>query len=83
LQARLYLGLTDCWHLFPDREGRHRFTWWDYRGGGWPRNAGLRIDHLLASSALAASCTSCEAHVGERGRKRPSDHVPVAAEFTM
>lgn len=81
LQALLDLGLTDCWRLFPDREERHRFTWWDYRAGGWPRNAGLRIDHLLASPALAETCTSCEAHVGERGRKRPSDHVPVVGEF--
>lgn len=81
LQALLDTGLTDCWRLFDDREGRHAFTWWDYRGGGWPRNAGLRIDHILASKPLTNICTSCEAHVGERGRKRPSDHVPVVAEF--
>src|SRR5699024_2028596 len=54
LQALLDLGLSDCWRLFPDREGRHRFTWWDYRAGGWPRNAGLRIDLMLASATLAA-----------------------------
>ncbi|HLQ86805.1 MAG TPA: exodeoxyribonuclease III [Salinisphaeraceae bacterium] len=83
LQALLDCGLQDCWRLFPEREGRRRFTWWDYRGGGWPRNAGLRIDHVLASTALAAVCSSCEAHVGERGRKRPSDHVPVVAEFEL
>lgn len=74
-------GLTDTWRLFPDREGRHRFTWWDYRDGGWARNAGLRLDHILASKALAESCRDCKAFVGERGRKRPSDHVPVVAEF--
>lgn len=82
LQALLDLGLQDCWRLFPEREGRHQFTWWDYRAGGWPRNAGLRIDHMLASSTLASTCNSCEAHVGERGRKRPSDHVPVVGEFS-
>lgn len=81
LQALQATGLTDTWQLFPDREGRHRFTWWDYRGGGWARNAGLRIDHILASPALAAICQDCKAHVGERGRKRPSDHVPVVATF--
>lgn len=81
LQALLDSGLVDCWRLFAEREGRHRFTWWDYRQGGWPRNAGLRIDHVLASRALAGTCSECEAHVGERGRKRPSDHVPVAAVF--
>ncbi len=81
LQTLLDAGLTDCWRLFDDREGRHRFTWWDYRSGGWARNAGLRIDHVLASNALAEHCTACDAHVGERGRKRPSDHVPVVAGF--
>ncbi|MDN5938001.1 MAG: exodeoxyribonuclease III, partial [Salinisphaera sp.] len=81
-EALLALGLTDSWRLFPDREERRRFTWWDYRAGGWARNAGLRIDHILASQALADTCAGCKAHVGERARKRPSDHVPVVAEFT-
>lgn len=81
LSAVMDTGLTDTWRLFPDREGRRRFTWWDYRGGGWARNAGLRIDHILASAPLAEACADCAAHVGERGRKRPSDHVPVVAEF--
>lgn len=83
LQALLDLGLTDTWRLFPDREERRRFTWWDYRNGGWARNAGLRIDHVLASKSLAENCSECKAYVGERGRKRPSDHVPVVADFSI
>ncbi len=83
LQSLLDLGLTDTWRLFPDREERRRFTWWDYRNGGWARNAGLRIDHILASKPLADACSECKAYVGERGRKRPSDHVPVVAEFNL
>lgn len=81
LQKLLEIGLADCWRLFDEREGRHRFTWWDYRNGGWARNAGLRIDHVLATPTLVKACRDCKAHVGERGRKRPSDHVPVVAEF--
>lgn len=83
LAALLDTGLTDTWRLFPDRKGRHAFTWWDYRGSGWARNAGLRIDHILASAALTEGCTDCAAFVGERGRKRPSDHVPVVATFEL
>ena len=83
LQTLLDAGLADCWRLFDEREGRHRFTWWDYRNGGWARNAGLRIDHVLATPALVEACRDCKAHVGERGRKRPSDHVPVVAEFDL
>lgn len=83
LQKLIDGGLTDCWRLFEEREGRHRFTWWDYRNGGWARNAGLRIDHVLATPTLAEACFECKAHVGERGRKRPSDHVPVVADFAL
>jgi len=83
LEKLLATGLTDCWRLFDEPEGRHRYTWWDYRNGGWARNAGLRIDHVLASQPLASACQQCKAHVGERGRKRPSDHVPVVASFGL
>ena len=83
LQTLLDAGLTDCWRLFDEREGRHRYTWWDYRNGGWARNAGMRIDHVLATPALAEACSDCKAYVGERGRKRPSDHVPVVAAFEL
>ncbi|MES1924353.1 exodeoxyribonuclease III [Salinisphaera sp. T31B1] len=83
LERLLEAGLADCWRLFDEREGRHRFTWWDYRNGGWARNAGLRIDHVLATPALVEHCRDCKAHVGERGRKRPSDHVPVVADFAI
>ncbi|MDA3922135.1 MAG: exodeoxyribonuclease III [Salinisphaera sp.] len=76
-------GLADCWRLFDEREGRHRFTWWDYRNGGWARNAGLRIDHVLATPSLVDVCSDLKAFVGERGRKRPSDHVPVVGTFNI
>ena len=29
------------------------FTFWDYKRNRWPRDAGLRLDHLLLSPALA------------------------------
>ena len=31
------------------------FTFWDYKRNRWPRDAGLRLDHLLLSPALAPS----------------------------
>lgn len=30
------------------------YTFWDYFRNAWPRNAGLRIDHLLLNPALAS-----------------------------
>ncbi|MCR4302491.1 MAG: exodeoxyribonuclease III, partial [Sulfuricaulis sp.] len=50
-------GLTDVFRQFEQPE--KSFSWWDYRGGAFHRNHGLRIDHVLCSPALAASCREC------------------------
>jgi exodeoxyribonuclease-3 len=48
---------------------------------GFRRNAGLRIDHILVSPALAQRCTSSSIDREPRKLERPSDHAPVVAEF--
>ncbi len=57
------------------------FSWWDYRAGGFQRNAGVRIDHIWVSPALAERCTGAWIDKEPRGWERPSDHTPVVAEF--
>ncbi|HTP57926.1 MAG TPA: exodeoxyribonuclease III, partial [Spirochaetia bacterium] len=42
------LGLTDIYRAQHPEAGR--YTWWDYRGGNFHRNIGMRIDHLLISA---------------------------------
>ncbi len=59
-----------------------KFTWWDYRMLGFPKNHGLRIDHILVDQTLAARCTSVEIDREARKGKQPSDHAPVIAEFS-
>ncbi|WP_374535622.1 exodeoxyribonuclease III [Chitinimonas taiwanensis] len=76
-QALLGLGLKDSFRLFEQAE--KSFSWWDYRMMGFRRNAGLRIDHVLLSEALAARCTGCEIDKEPRRLERPSDHAPVIA----
>ncbi|MDE3011171.1 MAG: exodeoxyribonuclease III [Pseudomonadota bacterium] len=76
----LGLGLHDAMRLFAQPDGT--YTWWDYRAAGFRRNLGLRIDHILASAALAAECQACTVDVAPRKLERPSDHAPVWAEFT-
>lgn len=71
------LGLVDSYRLFEQAEAS--FSWWDYRAAGFRRNAGLRIDHILLSPALAAQCTACEIDKAPRRHERPSDHAPVVA----
>jgi len=77
--ALLELGLKDAFRLFEQPE--KSFSWWDYRMMGFRRNAGLRIDHILLSEALAAQCTSCSIDKAPRRLERPSDHTPVIAEL--
>lgn len=72
-------GLEDCFRLF--EQGDDSFTWWDYRAAAFRRNRGLRIDHILASPALANKCRACYIDVEPRTLERPSDHTPVVAEF--
>ncbi|MGH9900874.1 MAG: exodeoxyribonuclease III [Pyrinomonadaceae bacterium] len=72
-------GFTDAFRLH-QTEGGH-FSWWDYRAGSFRRNAGLRIDHVWVSQALAARCRSAGIDREPRGWERPSDHTPVVAEF--
>jgi exodeoxyribonuclease III len=71
------LGLTDAFRKFEQPE--KLFTWWDYRMMAFRRNAGLRIDHILLSGELAASCTACEVDKTPRKWDQPSDHTPVIA----
>ncbi len=73
------LGLRDTFRLFEQPE--KSFTWWDYRMQAFRRKMGLRIDHILASDALAGSCRSCQVDIEPRRNERPSDHAPVIAEF--
>ncbi len=75
--ALIDLGLVDSFRLFEQPE--KIFSWWDYRMMGFRRNAGLRIDHILLSNALAQDCTACVVDKAPRGNPQPSDHAPVIA----
>lgn len=75
----LALGLIDSYRLFDQPPAT--FSWWDYRQGGFRRNLGLRIDHVLLSRSLAARCTAAGIDVVPRRHQRPSDHAPVWAEI--
>lgn len=78
-QHLLGLGLEDSFRLFTQPE--KTFSWWDYRMLGFQKNLGLRIDHVLLSSALARRCTAAGIDRAPRKRERPSDHAPVWASI--
>jgi exodeoxyribonuclease-3 len=70
-------GLTDVFRQHHPEGGV--YSWWDYRMLGFPKNNGLRIDHILATESVAARCTDARIDREERKGKLPSDHAPVLA----
>lgn len=71
----IHLGFLDSVRaLHPDGG---QYTWWDYQGGAWARDQGLRIDHLLLSPQAADRLNAAEIDRAPRGGERASDHTPV------
>jgi exodeoxyribonuclease III len=79
LRSLQSLGLFDVFRQFEQED--KSFSWWDYRAAGFRRNAGLRIDLILASKAMAHACRQCGIDKEPRKQERPSDHAPVVAQF--
>jgi len=77
-QRLLDWGLADVYRrLSPESRA---FSWWDYRAGAFHKNEGLRIDLLLATTALAGRAGSAEIDREYRKKKDgliASDHAPV------
>ena len=60
--------------LHPDEP---MYTFWDYMRNRWPRDAGLRLDHLLLSPATAARLAEAGVDRDIRGKQGASDHAPA------
>ncbi|MDM0014581.1 exodeoxyribonuclease III [Variovorax sp. J22P168] len=59
------------------------YTFWDYWRNRWPRNAGLRIDHLLLNPQLAPLLRRAGIDREVRGRPGASDHAPTWIEVDL
>ena len=75
----LFLGLTDAFRALHAEP--HQFSWWDYRGGAWQRDLGLRIDHLLLSPQAADRLVASGIDRSPRAQDKCSDHTPVWCEI--
>jgi exodeoxyribonuclease-3 len=68
-------GWTDAIRrLHPDER---LYTFWDYFRNAWPRDAGLRIDHLLLSPSVASQLADAGVDRHVRGWEKASDHAPA------
>jgi hypothetical protein len=53
------------------------YTYWDYMRNRWPRDAGLRLDHVLLSPDLRERLIASGVDREVRGKANASDHAPV------
>jgi len=67
-------GWTDGLHEF---HSEPVFTFWDYFRDHWPRDRGLRIDHLLVSPSLMGDLADAGVDRWVRGEDGASDHAPT------
>lgn len=71
----LRLGWTDALaDLNPDAQ---TFTFWAHLRESWPRDAGLRIDHLLVGRSLVHRLADAGVDREVRGLAGASDHAPA------
>lgn len=80
-RALLALGLTDAYRACHSEP--HAYTFWDYKGGAWQKNHGIRIDHILLSPQAADRLTGAGIDKHVRSWEKPSDHVPVWAALDI
>jgi exodeoxyribonuclease-3 len=77
--ALIAQGWTDAVRtLYPNER---IYTFWKYYRNAFARDAGLRIDHLLLSTPLAARLRSAGVDSYVRAREKASDHAPVWVEL--
>jgi exodeoxyribonuclease-3 len=72
-------GWTDAVRALHPKEPM--YTFWDYMWKRWERDGGLRIDHILLSSALAERLQSAGVDRHIRGLEDARDHAPVWVEL--
>ena len=72
-------GFTDTVKFFLD--GNTNWTFWGYRGGGWQKGNGLRIDHFLTTPEITDLIKEVKINREPRGWEKASDHTPVTLEI--
>lgn len=75
------LGMTDALRAVTQADGI--YTFWDYQGGSWQKNNGIRIDHLMLSPEAANRLASASVEKHTRAWEKPSDHVPAVVDLSL
>lgn len=81
LRRLQWAGYTEAFDAVDGRA--HQYTFWDYQAGAWPKDNGIRIDHLLLSPEAADRLEGVAIERDVRGMEKPSDHVPIVGTFSL
>ena len=73
------LGFHDAYRYINGE--KQEYTFWDYMGGAWQKNHGMRIDHFLISNSLINIIKDIKINKHPRGKIKPSDHTPIELEI--
>ena len=74
-QRLKWLGYTDAWRAF--HPNAIAYSFWDYQGGAWQKDHGIRIDHVLTNAEASDRLHEVGIDKSPRGNDRASDHTPV------
>ncbi|SIS87922.1 exodeoxyribonuclease III [Paracoccus saliphilus] len=77
MRAIQWQGWSDAIRLRDPWSTRGPFTFWDFQGGAWSKDDGIRIDHMLLSPQAADLLVETGVDREARAAEKPSDHVPV------
>ncbi len=76
----LHHGYTDAFRALRANE-IDAYTYWDYQNGAWPKDDGIRIDHILTSPEATDALQNCWIDKAPRGLEKASDHTPIIGDF--
>jgi exodeoxyribonuclease-3 len=81
LRTILNSGFIDSFRIkYPETK---EFSWWDYRGGSFEQNKGMRIDTIISTSNALGHLEDCIIDYKTREKEKPSDHAPVIAIYNV
>ncbi|MCE2517518.1 MAG: exodeoxyribonuclease III [Alphaproteobacteria bacterium] len=80
-RAFSYLGYTDIWRAF--NPNAIAYSFWDYQGGAWQKDHGIRIDHVMANAEASDKVLEVGIDKTPRGNDRASDHTPIWCRFRI
>ena len=75
LRELINVGLVDAYRIkYPTAK---EYSFWDYQGGAWQKDNGIRIDLFLISPEIVDNLIDVGIDKTLRGEEKPSDHTPI------